>query len=592
MPNIRNFSIIAHVDHGKSTLSDRLLEFTNTVPKREMKEQYLDSLDTERERGITIKLQTRRMEYEGYILDLIDTPGHVDFSSEVLRSLKASEGALLLIDAVSGLQAQSISHYLSAIDLGIKIIPVLNKIDVQNININDRLNEINNVFGFDRDEILLASAKRGDGINTIIDKIISDIPSPKGNIDGNFRGYVFDGFRDEYRGTILLVKVVDGTLAVGNMIYFHSNGKSFKVLDLGYIQDQFISKDKVFAGEVCFVSVSAKDIHDIVVEDTILKNLNDKVLFKFMKPQSMVFSNVYPTDPQDISIFKSAIEKFALTDYAFVYTPLSNDIFGFGYKCGFLGILHLEVFKERIFNEFGIDIFTTYPSVEYEFFFKDGTSKLVTEAHDIDIFKNIINVREPCLSLDIIVDNIYFKDILAFVLSRRGIFKNSSLVHSSSLNKAYVNINFEIPLSSILIDFFGTLKSISSGSASMDYSLRGSMDTEVSRIDFFVNKNIIKPLSMIVFKDNALSLVNQYTEKLADLIPKAQFNIPVQGSIDGKIVARKDVKPYRKDVTQKLYGGDPTRRAKLLEKQKKGKKRMKNFGNIDLPTDLFIKIYS
>lgn len=592
MPNIRNFSIIAHVDHGKSTLSDRLLEFTNTVPKREMKEQYLDSLDTERERGITIKLQTRRMEYEGYILDLIDTPGHVDFSSEVLRSLKASEGALLLIDAVSGLQAQSISHYLSAIDLGIKIIPVLNKIDVQNININDRLNEINNVFGFDRDEILLASAKRGDGINTIIDKIISDIPSPKGNIDGNFRGYVFDGFRDEYRGTILLVKVVDGTLAVGNMIYFHSNGKSFKVLDLGYIQDQFISKDKVFAGEVCFVSVSAKDIHDIVVEDTILKNLNDKALFKFMKPQSMVFSNVYPTDPQDISIFKSAIEKFALTDYAFVYTPLSNDIFGFGYKCGFLGILHLEVFKERIFNEFGIDIFTTYPSVEYEFFFKDGTSKLVTEAHDIDIFKNIINVREPCLSLDIIVDNIYFKDILAFVLSRRGIFKNSSLVHSSSLNKAYVNINFEIPLSSILIDFFGTLKSISSGSASMDYSLRGSMDTEVSRIDFFVNKNIIKPLSMIVFKDNALSLVNQYTEKLADLIPKAQFNIPVQGSIDGKIVARKDVKPYRKDVTQKLYGGDPTRRTKLLEKQKKGKKRMKNFGNIDLPTDLFIKIYS
>ena len=271
--------------------------------------------------------------------------------------------------------------------------------------------------------------------------------------------------------------------------------------------------------------------------------------------------------------------KYLIHEYIFIKRSVGKSMFP-----KFL-ILFLPVFCFSI-------IFTTYPSVEYEFFFKDGTSKLVTEAHDIDIFKNIINVREPCLSLDIIVDNIYFKDILAFVLSRRGIFKNSSLVHSSSLNKAYVNINFEIPLSSILIDFFGTLKSISSGSASMDYSLRGSMDTEVSRIDFFVNKNIIKPLSMIVFKDNALSLVNQYTEKLADLIPKAQFNIPVQGSIDGKIVARKDVKPYRKDVTQKLYGGDPTRRTKLLEKQKKGKKRMKNFGNIDLPTDLFIKIYS
>ncbi|MCL4392648.1 translation elongation factor 4 [Patescibacteria group bacterium] len=593
MQNVRNFSIIAHVDHGKSTLSDRLLEFTNTIPKRKMKAQYLDTLDTERDRGITIKLQTRRMEYKGYILNLIDTPGHVDFSSEVIRSLRASEGALLLVDATSGIGAQSISHYLEAINLGIKIIPVLNKIDVKTVNIDDRINEIMDVFGFKRDEILMISAKRGDGIESLLEKIISDIPSPKGDINGSFRGYVFDAFFDEFRGTVLLVKVVDGTLSVSDTIYFHSNGKSFKVMSMGFIKDQFVSSSKVKAGDVCFITTSAKLIKDIIVEDTILTDIKGEALFNFEKPKSMVFSNIYPTDPLQINNFKFAIDKFSLTDYAFEYSPISNDVFGFGYKCGFLGILHLEVFKERMFNEFGIDIFVTYPSVEYQFFLKDGSSKVVTEAVDIsEIYPSIVKVKEPFLSLDIIVDNQYYQDIISFVLQKRGVFRNSYILNSSSLNRVYVNINFTIPLSSILMDFFGELKSISSGSASMDYSFLEFRDTEVSFVNFFVNKNIIKPLSMIVYKDNAFNIATLYTEKLASLIPRAQFNIPVQGSVNSKIVARSDVKPYRKDVTQKLYGGDPTRRAKLLEKQKKGKKKMKNFGTIDLPTDIFVKMYS
>lgn len=593
MQNIRNFSIIAHVDHGKSTLSDRLLEFTHTIPERKMKNQYLDTLDIERERGITIKLQTRRMEYNGFIFNLIDTPGHVDFSSEVKRSLRATDGAILLVDAVSGIGAQSISHYLEAIDLGIKIIPVLNKIDVKNINIDKRVDEIVDIFGFSKDEIIFISAKTGENINKLINKIISDIPSPMGDKNSGFRGYVFDAFFDDYRGVVLLVKIVDGSVSVDDTIYFRSNNRGFKVTSVGFIKDKFEEVKLVSSGDICFIAITSKSIQDVVVEDTVLKNRTLPSIFKFEKPKSMVFSNVYPTDTRETDDFKIAIEKFALTDYAFEYLKISNDIFGFGYRCGFLGILHLEVFKERMLNEFGIDILTTYPSVEYQVFLKDGSKKVITDALDFDDTHSLIlEVKEPFLSLDIIVDNLYFNTIISFVLSKRGKFRNSYILNSSSLNITYVNLNFEIPLSSILTDFFGELKSISSGSASMDYSLIGFKSTEVSRVDFFVNKSIIKPLSMIVFKDNAESIANLYTEKLSVLIPRSQFNIPVQGSVDGKIIARCDVKPYRKDVTQKLYGGDPTRRMKLLEKQKKGKKRLKNFGNIDLPTDIFIKMYS
>ncbi len=594
---IRNFSIIAHVDHGKSTLSDKLLEYTNTISKRDLKDQFLDNLELERERGITIKLQTIRMEYKGYVLNLIDTPGHVDFQGEVARSLRASDGAILLIDASGGIEAQTIGNYLQAIELDIPVIPVLNKVDIKGIDIDKVLAEIKGILGFNREDIVFTSGKTGVGVEKLIDTIIEKIPPPKCDIlkdkdPKNFRGFVFDSFFDEYQGVILLVRVVDGILKKGDTIYFCSKKKAMQVLSLGYVRGKLDYQNEVHTGDVCFITTGIKYVKDVVVQDTIVKNITAKPIFEFAKPKSMVFASIYPTDAADIDNFKDAISKLALNDFSLDITPITNEILGFGYKCGFLGLLHADVIKERLEMEYNVSIFMSIPSVEYHVTYNDHTEEQITSPTEISDFSKIINIKEPYVSMDIVASQQYFNRIISFISSKRGIFINSTFSKDKSVNIERVIITINLPLSSLIFNFFDDLKSLTSGDASMDYSLIGFFDTEVSRVDFIVNHELIEPLAMLVHKDKALEIALLYCSKLKDLIPRTQFSIPIQASINGKIVAREDVKAFRKDVTQKLYGGDPTRRMKLLEKQKKGKKRTKRFGKVDIPSDVFIKLYT
>ncbi|MHB8443555.1 MAG: translation elongation factor 4 [Patescibacteria group bacterium] len=599
---IRNFSIIAHVDHGKSTLSDKLLEYTHTISKRDLKDQFLDNLELERERGITIKLQTIRMEYKGYILNLIDTPGHVDFQGEVARSLRASDGAILLIDASGGIEAQTIGNYLQAIELDIPVIPVLNKVDIKGIDIDKVLAEIKAILGFDREDIIFTSGKTGIGIEKLIDTIIEKIPPPSCDTSKdqdpmdqypkNFRGFVFDSFFDEYQGVILLVKVVDGILKKGDTIYFCSKKKAMQVLSLGYVRGKLDYQNEVHAGDVCFITTGIKYVKDVVVQDTIVKNITDKPVFEFSKPKSMVFASIYPVDAADIDNFKDAISKLALNDFSLDITPVTNEILGFGYKCGFLGLLHADVIKERLEMEYNVSIFMSIPSVEYHVTYNDNTEKEITSPTEISDFSKIINIKEPYVSMDIVASQKYFNKIVSFISSKRGVFINSTFSQNESVNIERVIITINLPLSSLIFNFFDDLKSLTSGDASMDYALIGFFDTDVVRVDFMVNHELIEPLAMLIHKDKAQEVALQYCSKLKDLIPRTQFSIPIQASINGKIVAREDVKAFRKDVTQKLYGGDPTRRMKLLEKQKKGKKRTKRFGKVDIPSDVFIKLYT
>ncbi len=589
---IRNFSIIAHVDHGKSTLSDKLLEYTHTISKRDLKDQFLDNLELERERGITIKLQTIRMEYKGYTLNLIDTPGHVDFQGEVARSLKASDGAILLIDASGGIEAQTIGNYLQAIELNIPVIPVLNKVDIKGIDIDRVLAEIKAILGFNKEDIIFTSGKTGIGIDKLINAIIEKIPQPLCDVSKNFRGFVFDSFFDEYQGVILLVKVVDGILKKGDTIYFCSKKKPMQVLSLGYVRGKLDPQNEVHAGDVCFVTTGIKYVKDVVVQDTIVKNIQDKPIFEISKPKSMVFASIYPVDAADIDNFKDAVLKLSLNDYSLDVTPVTNEILGFGYKCGFLGLLHADVVKERLEIEYNVSIFMSIPSVEYHVTYSDYTEADITSPTEISDFSKIINIKEPYVSMDIIASQQYFNKIVSFISSKRGVFINSTFSQNKSVNIERVIITINLPLSSLIFNFFDDLKSLTSGDASMDYSLIGFFDTEVVRVDFLVNHELIEPLSMLIHKDKALEVALQYCTKLKDLIPRTQFSIPIQASINGKIVAREDVKAFRKDVTQKLYGGDPTRRMKLLEKQKKGKKRTKRFGKVDIPSDVFIKLYT
>jgi GTP-binding protein LepA len=592
MDKIRNFSIIAHVDHGKSTLSDKLIEFTHTVSVRDLKDQYLDNMDLERERGITIKLQTIMMEYKGYRLNLIDTPGHVDFSGEVARSLMASDGALLLVDVMGGIEAQTLGNYLKALDLGIPVIPILNKVDIENIDIEKSIDSIVNILGFDKNEIILASGKSGIGIEKILDTIIEKIPAPSGDINKSFRGFIFDSFFDEYKGVVLLVKILDGSLKISDKIYFSSNAKEITVLDIGHIAGSFIPQKSVSVGEVVYIATGLKSIKDVVIKDTLVKDLKSEPLFPITEEKSMVFSSIYPIDSADIEKFRDSVEKLSINDASFNYTPCSNSILGFGYRCGFLGLLHMDIIKERLSREYNIDIFVSFPSVEYKMILKNTKEEvLISQAQDLIDESLIDSIEEPYVRIDIIVPKIYFGVIMEFVLSRRGEFINSSF-YNSSINLERTLFNFDVPLSSVIYNFFDELKSISSGEASMDYSFVGFRKSDIKRLDFLINHELVDPLSILIHTQEAEREAKSYVSKMKDIIPRKNFSIAIQATLDGKIIAREDVKPFRKDVTQKLYGGDPTRRMKLLEKQKKGKKKSLMFGKVEIPSDLFIKLYS
>ena len=592
MDKIRNFSIIAHVDHGKSTLSDKLIEFTHTVASRDLKDQYLDNMDLERERGITIKLQTIRMEYKGYTLNLIDTPGHVDFSGEVDRSLMASDGALLLVDVMGGIEAQTLGNYLKAIDLNIPVIPILNKVDIDNADIEGSIDAIVNILGFDREDIILSSGKTGIGIDKVLDAIIDKIPSPNGDINKNFRGFIFDSFFDEYRGVVLLVKILDGSVSISDKLYFSSNSTEITVLDLGYIKESFISEKTASVGEVVYIATGLKSIKDVVIKDTLVKDLASEPLFKITEEKSMVFSSIYPIEASDIEKFRDSVEKLSINDASFSYSPISNSILGFGYRCGFLGLLHMDIIKERLLREYNIDIFISFPSVEYKMVIKDTYKEVfISQAQDLLDIALIDHIEEPFVRVDIIAPKTYFGVIMEFVLSKRGEFINSSF-YNSSVNVERTLFNFDIPLSSVIYNFFDELKSITSGQASMDYSFTGFRVSDIRRLDFLINHEAVDPLSILIHANEAERQAREYVSKMKDIIPRKNFAIAIQASLDGKVIAREDVKPFRKDVTQKLYGGDPTRRMKLLEKQKKGKKRSLMFGRVEIPSDLFIQLYS
>lgn len=591
MDKIRNFSIIAHVDHGKSTLSDKLIEYTKTVEKRDLKEQFLDNMDLERERGITIKLQTIRMEYEGYTLNLIDTPGHVDFSGEVDRSLMASEGAILLIDVMGGIEAQTLGNYLKAVDLSIPVIPVLNKVDIEGADIERSIKEISEVLGFREDEIILASGKSGEGIEKILDAIIKNIPPPSGNKDSDFRGFIFDSFFDDYRGVVLLVKIVDGKLKISDKIFFYSNKVELSVLDVGYIKNGFISSKEVSAGEVVFIATGLKSIKDVVIKDTLISNISSKPIYDLKDQKSMVFASLYPTDSSEVSKFREAIEKLSINDASFNYIPISSPVLGFGYRCGFLGLLHMDIVKERLSREYNIDIFVSFPSVEYKVNLNTGEDVFISQALEYPDLSQIKSVEEPYVRLDIICQKDIFGKVIDFVTAKRGEFINSEF-YNSSVNVERVILNFDIPLSSVIYNFFDDLKSITSGSASMDYYFIDYRKSDIKRLDFLINHEVIEPLSLLLHSSIIEKEARDYVEKMKEIIPRKNFSIAIQAYCDGKIIAREDVKPFRKDVTQKLYGGDPRRRMKLLEKQKKGKKRSLMFGAVEIPSDLFIKLYS
>jgi GTP-binding protein LepA len=591
MDKIRNFSIIAHVDHGKSTLSDKLIEYTKTVEKRDLKEQFLDNMDLERERGITIKLQTIRMEYEGYTLNLIDTPGHVDFSGEVDRSLMASEGAILLVDVMGGIESQTLGNYLKAVDLSIPVIPVLNKVDIEGADIEKSVKEISEVLGFKEDEIILASGKSGEGIEKILDAIIEKIPSPSGNKDSDFRGFIFDSFFDDYRGVVLLVKIVDGKLKISDKIFFYSNKVELSVLDVGYIKNGFISSKEVSAGEVVFISTGLKSIKDVVIKDTLISNISSKPIYDLKDQKSMVFASLYPTDSSEVSKFREAIEKLSINDASFNYIPISSPVLGFGYRCGFLGLLHMDIVKERLSREYNIDIFVSFPSVEYKVNLNTGEDIFISQALEYPDLSQIKSVEEPYVRLDIICQKDIFGKVIDFVTAKRGEFINSEF-YNSSVNVERVILNFDIPLSSVIYNFFDDLKSITSGSASMDYYFIDYRKSDIKRLDFLINHEVIEPLSLLLHSSIIEKEARDYVEKMKEIIPRKNFSIAIQAYCDGKIIAREDVKPFRKDVTQKLYGGDPRRRMKLLEKQKKGKKRSLMFGAVEIPSDLFIKLYS
>ena len=583
---IRNFSIIAHIDHGKSTLADRILEYTGEVDKRQMKDQLLDNMDIERERGITIKLNAVRLSYNGYMLNLIDTPGHVDFSYEVSRSLAACEGAVLVVDATQGIEAQTLANVYLALENNLEIIPVINKIDLPSADIPKVEKELYDTFGFTSEEIIKVSAKTGVGIPDLVNAIIDRIPSPK-EYNDKLKCLIFDSYFDSYRGVVILVRVVSGKITKKTKIKMMTTGAEYDVVSLGYHTPFEHEVEELKEGEVGFITASIKSLSSVSVGDTITdaNDPTDKALpgYKPMKP--MVYCGIYPIESNKYPALKEAIEKLKLNDAALTFEPETSSTLGFGFRMGFLGLLHLEIISERIEREFGIEIIATTPSVNYEINLTDGSTIFIDNPSMMPDKVKIKNIKEPYIFTNILVPTDYIGPIMELCQDKRGIYKSIDY-----LDTTRVNIHYELPLSEIVYDFFDRLKSSTKGYASFDYEVIGYKESDLVKMDVLLNGEVVDALSLIVHKDFAYDRGRRMVDNLKNIIPRQMFEVPVQAVIGSKVIARSDIKAMRKDVLAKCYGGDITRKRKLLDKQKEGKKKMKTIGKVEIPSEAFLSI--
>ena len=583
---IRNFSIIAHIDHGKSTIADRILEYTGAIDKRQMKDQLLDSMDIERERGITIKLNTVRLSYNGYTLNLIDTPGHVDFSYEVSRSLAACEGAILVVDATQGIEAQTLANVYLALENNLEIIPVINKIDLPSADIPKVERELFDTFGFKSEEIIKVSAKTGEGIPLLVDAVIDRVPSPNESND-KLKCLIFDSYFDSYRGVVILVRVMSGILTKNTKIKMMSSGISYDVVSLGYHTPFEKEVDSLGTGEVGFITASIKSLESVKVGDTIT-DLEDPASdalpgYKPMKP--MVYCGIYPIESNKYPNLKEAIEKLKLNDASLTFEPETSSTLGFGFRMGFLGLLHLEIISERIEREFNIDIIATTPSVNYLINLTDGSTIYIDNPSTMPDKVKIREIQEPYIFTNILVPTEYIGPIMELCQDKRGIYKSIDY-----LDKTRVNIHYELPLSEIVYDFFDRLKSSTKGFASFDYEIIGYKPSDLVKMDVLLNGEVVDALSLIVHKDFAYARGRKMVDNLKNIIPRQLFEVPVQAVIGSKVIARSDIKAMRKDVLAKCYGGDITRKRKLLDKQKEGKKKMKTIGKVEIPSEAFLSI--
>lgn len=585
---IRNFCIIAHIDHGKSTLADRILEYTHAVSERDMKEQILDSMDLERERGITIKLNAVRLNYNGYVLNLIDTPGHVDFAYEVSRSMAACEGAILVVDATQGIEAQTLANVYLAMENNLEIIPVINKIDLPNADIEERIIELNKTFGFKKEEIILTSGKTGIGVDKLIKAVIERIPHPKVKYNDNLlRCLIFDSYFDAYLGVISLIRVVSGTISNKSRIKMMTTDSIYDVTELGYHTPKKEIVTTLSAGEVGYVCASIKEIDKVNVGDTITLENNpaSELLPGYKKMMPMVFCGIYPIDSKKYPNLREALEKLKLNDASLIFEPETSSTLGFGFRTGFLGLLHLDIITERIEREFNIEIIATSPSVNYEIELTDKNIIYIDNPAEFPEKVRINSIKEPFIKTNIFVPNEYIGSIMELCQDKRGIYISTEYIDTSR-----VNIHYELPLSEIVYDFFDKLKSYTKGYASFDYELIGYKESDLVKMDILLNGDIVDALSVIVHRDFAYKRGRIIVDNLKELIPRQMFEVPIQAVIGSKVIARSDIKAMRKDVLAKCYGGDITRKRKLLEKQKEGKKKMKMIGKVEIPSDAFLSI--
>ncbi len=585
---IRNFCIIAHIDHGKSTLADRILEYTHAVSTRDMKEQILDSMDIERERGITIKLNAVRLNYNGYVLNLIDTPGHVDFAYEVSRSMAACEGAILVVDATQGIEAQTLANVYLAMENNLEIIPVINKIDLPNADIDERIIELNKTFGFKKEEIILTSGKTGIGVDKLIKAVIERIPHPRVDYNDNkLRCLIFDSYFDAYLGVISLIRVVSGTISNKSRIKMMTTDSIYDVTELGYHTPKKEIVTTLSAGEVGYVCASIKEIDKVNVGDTITLENNpaSELLPGYKKMMPMVFCGIYPIDSKKYPNLREALEKLKLNDASLIFEPETSSTLGFGFRTGFLGLLHLDIITERIEREFNIEIIATSPSVNYEIELTDKSIIYVDNPAEFPEKVRINSIKEPFIKTNIFVPNEYIGSIMELCQDKRGIYISTEYIDTSR-----VNIHYELPLSEIVYDFFDKLKSYTKGYASFDYELIGYKESDLVKMDILLNGDIVDALSVIVHRDFAYKRGRIIVDNLKELIPRQMFEVPIQAVIGSKVIARSDIKAMRKDVLAKCYGGDITRKRKLLEKQKEGKKKMKMIGKVEIPSDAFLSI--
>jgi len=585
---IRNFSIIAHIDHGKSTIADRMLELTGAVTKRESKDQMLDNMDLERERGITIKLNAVKLNYKGYTLHLIDTPGHVDFTYEVSRSLAACEGAILVVDAAQGIEAQTLANVYLALENDLTIIPVINKIDLPNADVDKVKKELREVLGFSDDEIILTSAKTGFGIDKLLDAVINRIPCPNGEINSNLRGLIFDSVFDSYRGVVIQTRIVDGKLKVGDKIRFMSTGASHEVTELGVSTPKEEKVKELVSGDVGYVCASIKKISDVKIGDTITLDDNPakEVLPGYKEIKPMVYSGIYPVETNKYNDLRDALEKLKLNDASLTFEPETSKALGFGFRCGFLGLLHMDIIKERIEREFNIEIILTSPSVIYTVTLTNGDIVYVDNPTKLPDRQVISKIEEPYIKTNIFVPSEFIGPVMELCQNKRGNFINMDYIDTR------VNIHYELPLSEIVYDFFDKLKSTTKGYASFDYEFIGNKQSDLVKVDIMLNGDIVDAFSIITHKDFAYKRGNAITQKLKEIIPRQLFEVPVQACCNNKVIARCDIKANRKNVLAKCYGGDISRKRKLLEKQKEGKKKMKTIGSVELPPEAFLEVLS